>query len=74
MTPILKVLAALDMSVQELAAELKVNRTTVWRWTLPEPRGTGGYIPRWHHPAIRKVARLRRVSVTPEMLGPAYGR
>lgn len=55
-------------SAQALAESLGIDATTVWRWTRPRPRGTGGYIPRWHHPAILKAAKRQGLRVTAAML------
>lgn len=51
----------------------KIDRTVVWRWTVPYERGgTGGIIPRKHHDAIFRLARMEGIVLTPEDFWPRH--
>lgn len=46
-----------------IAKRIQVNRTTVWLWAVPAPRGRGGIIPRWHHDEIKRLAGERGMHI-----------
>lgn len=54
--PIDIVLTKLDMTNTELAKELKVDQSTVARWSY----NTDGHIPYKYHPAILELRKGRR--------------
>ena len=63
--PIYRVLRKLGMSPAQLAVKLKVDRSTVSRWTYPKDRGgTDGAIPRLHHKPIFEIAKSEKVKLT----------
>lgn len=61
----------LDAFLEEMRREgYTIHPSTVYRWTYPRPRGTGGVIPfKWIAP-IRRVARLAGVHIPPEDFVP----
>lgn len=52
---------------------LELEHSTVWRWTKDRAqRGTGGHVPRWHHPKLLAYAgRKRKRAEVSALLG--YG-
>ena len=56
--PANRILKKLNMTAANLADKLKVDRSTVSRWTYPPDRGgTGGIIPQRHHREIITLAK-----------------
>lgn len=62
--PANRILEKLNMTAANLADKLKVDRSTVSRWTYPPDRGgTGGIIPQRHHREIITLAESVGVEV-----------
>lgn len=53
-----------------LAAKLGVSVSTVYRWTYPKPRGTGGLIPAAVMPQILLAAEIYKIRLTTTDLSP----
>lgn len=51
-----------------VAAELEVNKSTLSRWCMPRPLGTGGMIPQRYWPNLIEMARRRGVRITMQEL------
>jgi hypothetical protein len=47
-----------------VARDLGLSRTTVWLWQVPQPRGRGGAIPRWHHAKLLDLAKTTGVQLS----------
>ena len=41
-----------------LSAQIGLDRSSLTRWTMPRPQGTGGMIPQKHWPALINVGKI----------------
>ncbi|MCK5563713.1 MAG: hypothetical protein KAJ07_00565 [Planctomycetes bacterium] len=65
-TPIAKILKKLDMTALALSDALDLSDTTVYKWTYSKARqGTGGNIPPKYHRPIMRLAKKKKVELTP---------
>lgn len=46
-----------EFTLAEVAQALDIAESTVWRWSQPRPRGTGGVVPSEYHLALMRLAR-----------------
>lgn len=53
-----------------IARRIGKHRTTVQRWTMPAPQGTGGVIPQEHWPVLIAMGREVGVTLTAESFMP----
>ena len=51
-----------------LARALDCDRSTVWRWSQPRPKGTGGRVPDWYHATLLRLAQQQGKRLTPAEL------
>lgn len=47
-----------------VAKELDLNRTSVWSWSQPRPRGLDGFVPSIHHRKLLKAAKKKGLKLT----------
>lgn len=47
----------------KLARLLEVSPSTVWRWSVQRPKGTGGSIPSQWHAKLLKLARKQNIEL-----------
>lgn len=52
----------------DLRRELGVSESTIWRWSQPVPKGTGGLIPSRYHAPLLRIAHDRGVRITADDL------
>lgn len=52
----------------DLRRELGVSESTIWRWSQPVPKGTGGLIPSRYHAPLLDMARARSIILTADDL------
>jgi DNA-binding LacI/PurR family transcriptional regulator len=56
-TPAEKIVHGVFAGVRRTARAIGKSPSTVSRWLMAPPDGTGGEIPRWNHDAIVEAAR-----------------
>lgn len=56
---------AAEFSPVEIAPACGVSRSTIWRWSQPRPKGTGGVVPSEYHVPLLQLARELGRTLTP---------
>lgn len=56
------------LGVGPVADELGIARSTVWRWTQPEGKGTNGIVPACYHRPLLTLAQQRGKRLTSDDL------
>lgn len=58
-----------ELLPREIEQALGVSRSTVWRWSQPKGRGTGGLVPsQYHGPLMMLARRLGRKLTTEDLV------
>lgn len=56
------------LGMSRVAKHLGVSASTVWRWSKPRPKGTGGIVPGEYHVSLMRLAHQLGVPLTPDDL------
>lgn len=56
------------LAPREIEQALNVSRSTIWRWSQPKGRGTGGVVPSQYHVPLMRLARQLGRTLTTEDL------